>query len=477
MDVGEARVLDLGGLDRLLAALVRRGYRVEGPVVRDGAIVHGRLATAADLPAGWHDDQGPGTYRLSDAGDGAVFGWAVGPVSWKPSFLPARQVVWQAASAAAAAAGSVDLGPAPGGKASDGSTAAVPDGLGEPEGTAGPGPLAIVGARPCEVASLGILDRVLAGGPVPDPDYADRRNGTFTVVASNAYGAGPVSLASNAVNPLEAAPGVATSVVATPLALSALVRWTAAPANGAVIARYTVTATPGGQSCVTVTTSCTVTGLLSTQAYTFTVTATNVVGTGPVSLASAPVTPKVPGPNAPSVVTVRRAGSGTLVVSWRPGPVTTVPVTGFLAVATAPNGARAGSCAVTSGTSCVIRGLSDGTTYSVAVYAQSASGTSSPVVKAGVKVAGPPSVPVIVTSRRGPGVAILIVRAPRVFHGAPVAYYQILLGGRWSVQPVKGRTVIVLRGLARHARFVLRVRAVTFAGASAPSNAVVLVTL
>ena len=183
MDVGEARVLDLGGLDRLLAALVRRGYRVEGPVVRDGAIVHGRLATAADLPAGWHDDQGPGTYRLSDAGDGAVFGWAVGPVSWKPSFLPARQVVWQAASAAAAAAGSVDLGPAPGGKASDGSTAAVPDGLGEPEGTAGPGPLAIVGARPCEVAALGILDRVLAGGPVPDPDYADRRNGTFIVVA------------------------------------------------------------------------------------------------------------------------------------------------------------------------------------------------------------------------------------------------------------------------------------------------------
>ncbi len=41
MDVGEARVLDLGGLDRLLAALVRRGYRVEGPAVRYGATVHG----------------------------------------------------------------------------------------------------------------------------------------------------------------------------------------------------------------------------------------------------------------------------------------------------------------------------------------------------------------------------------------------------------------------------------------------------
>ena len=177
MDVGEARVLDLGGLDRLLAALVRRGYRVEGPVVRDGAIVHGPLDTAADLPAGWHDDQGPGTYHLGDAGDGAVFGWAVGPVSWKPSFLPARQVVWRATSAAAAAAGSFDLW-SPTGGAADAVPVAAASG-----GTVGPGPLAIVGARPCEVAALGILDRVLAGGPVPDPDYADRRNGTFIVVA------------------------------------------------------------------------------------------------------------------------------------------------------------------------------------------------------------------------------------------------------------------------------------------------------
>ncbi len=44
-------------------------------------------------------------------------------------------------------------------------------------------PLAIVGARPCEVAALGILDRVLSESAVPDPRYDARRRGAFVVAA------------------------------------------------------------------------------------------------------------------------------------------------------------------------------------------------------------------------------------------------------------------------------------------------------
>jgi ferredoxin len=44
-------------------------------------------------------------------------------------------------------------------------------------------PLAIFGARPCEVAALGVLDRVLIGGDYVDPRYAERRRDTFVVVA------------------------------------------------------------------------------------------------------------------------------------------------------------------------------------------------------------------------------------------------------------------------------------------------------
>ena len=42
-------------------------------------------------------------------------------------------------------------------------------------------PLAIVGARPCELAALDVLDRVLAGGEVPDDRYTARRAGSLVV--------------------------------------------------------------------------------------------------------------------------------------------------------------------------------------------------------------------------------------------------------------------------------------------------------
>ena len=44
-------------------------------------------------------------------------------------------------------------------------------------------PLAVVGARPCELVALGILDRVLVDGAHPDPRYAARRVGAFVVAA------------------------------------------------------------------------------------------------------------------------------------------------------------------------------------------------------------------------------------------------------------------------------------------------------
>ena len=64
--------------------------------------------------------------------------------------------------------------------------------------------------------------------------------------------------------------------------------------GGTAITGYVVTAAPGGASCSTAGTSCVVTGLTNGQAYTFTVRATNSVGAGAVSVASAPVTPTAP---------------------------------------------------------------------------------------------------------------------------------------------------------------------------------------
>ena len=194
---------------------------------------------------------------------------------------------------------------------------------------------------------------------------------TFTVTATNSVGTSPASNASDPVTPLPV-PGAPTTVNATPGSGQATVSWAApADAGGSAIIAYTVTASPGGSRCSTSgATSCTVIDLTNGTAHTFTVTATNAIGTGPASVASSPVTP-VGVPDAPTNVTAI-AGDTTADVSWN------VPVsdggsdlTGYTATA-APGGA---SCTTTGTVSCTISGLTNDVIHTVTVTASNALGT------------------------------------------------------------------------------------------------------
>jgi hypothetical protein len=117
---------------------------------------------------------------------------------------------------------------------------------------------------------------------------------TFTVRAANGSGSGPVSPASNAVTPTApTVPGAPTAVVAGAGNTQATVHWTAPGDGGRMITSYTVTPYAGGVAQPTTTvsgspapTSAVVPGLTNGTSYTFTVTATNAVGTGPASAAS-----------------------------------------------------------------------------------------------------------------------------------------------------------------------------------------------
>jgi len=150
-------------LDELIQALTRRGYEVVGPTIREGAIVYDRLASAKDLPVGWTDEQEGGTYRLKQRGDKALFGYAVGPHSWKQFLHPPTVRLWRADYSA-------------------NSFTIVPEKQEPPK-------FAFLGVRACELHAIRIQDKVFLEGPHTDPTYQSRREKAF-IVAVNCGQAG-----------------------------------------------------------------------------------------------------------------------------------------------------------------------------------------------------------------------------------------------------------------------------------------------
>jgi len=143
-------------IEKLIQSLVRRGYNVLGPTVRDGAIVYDEIEAAQDLPQGWSDEQEPGRYRLKPRTDGAFFGYAVGPQSWKKYLHPAQVKLFEAEST--------------------NGTFRILNNDPKPRR-----PSAFLGVRACELAAIGIQDRVLTQGTFRDPVYEARRERVFIV--------------------------------------------------------------------------------------------------------------------------------------------------------------------------------------------------------------------------------------------------------------------------------------------------------
>ncbi|WP_448509485.1 4Fe-4S dicluster domain-containing protein [Immundisolibacter sp.] len=158
------KLIDLAGLQALFDALWRRGYEIVGPVQRDGAIVYDRVESVAELPAGWTDQQAPGSYRLMRRGDEAVFGYAVGPHSWKRYLFPPKQTLFSVQ------------------RQTDGGLQFSPAAIDAPK-------RAFIGVRACELAAIGVQDRVFAGGEHVDAAYAARREAVLLVAVNCAVAA------------------------------------------------------------------------------------------------------------------------------------------------------------------------------------------------------------------------------------------------------------------------------------------------
>jgi sulfhydrogenase subunit beta (sulfur reductase) len=154
--VSEMYVSGQSGIGRLIQALAEKGHRVIGPIIRNEALVYDEIEGVEDLPKGWTDLQEPGRYRLENRGDEKLFGYVVGPTTWKQYLNPPEAVLW---------AGTIG-----------------------PEGfTTDPVPesskYAFFGVRPCELAAMGVLDRVYTSnnGVATIAGYTETRQRAFIV--------------------------------------------------------------------------------------------------------------------------------------------------------------------------------------------------------------------------------------------------------------------------------------------------------
>ena len=139
----------------LRTAVRDTGYTLVGPTIRDQAIIYDEINGTEDLPIGWTDEQEAGIYRIRRREDNALFGYNVGPHSWK-KFLHLPSIsLWTATKTES-------------GFEVDGCEDKVPC-------------YAFIGVRSCELHAIAIQDRVLMGDRYTDPHYAARRKDVFII--------------------------------------------------------------------------------------------------------------------------------------------------------------------------------------------------------------------------------------------------------------------------------------------------------
>jgi sulfhydrogenase subunit beta (sulfur reductase) len=163
MEGAKKAVIARDGVQALINVLADQGFQVVGPTIRDGAIVYDSIAQLDDLPIDSTDRQAAGRYQLERRGDGALFGFAAGPQSWKKFLHPPVMTLWRARK--------------------NGNDIRIESDRSKPP------KFAFIGVRSCEISAIGIQDKVFCDGLYPDTDYAARRRDAF-IVAVNCGKAG-----------------------------------------------------------------------------------------------------------------------------------------------------------------------------------------------------------------------------------------------------------------------------------------------
>ncbi|MFA6417090.1 MAG: fibronectin type III domain-containing protein, partial [Patescibacteria group bacterium] len=234
--------------------------------------------------------------------------------------------------------------------------------------------------------------------------------------------------------------------------------------GGSVITSYTVTSNVGGFTATGGSSPITITGLTNGTTYTFTVTATNEIGTSTLSGTSNSVIPATT-PNAPTGVSAV-SGNGEATITFTPpvydgGSV----ITSYTVTSNAGHTATGGSSPIT------ITGLTNGTTYTFTVTATNAIGVgpSSTGASNSATPATVPDAPTNLAATIGDGSASLSWSAPADNGGAAITIYTVTsnVGGFVATSSSPFLTV---NGLTNGTTYTFTVTATNAVGTSTPSG-------
>jgi hypothetical protein len=259
--------------------------------------------------------------------------------------------------------------------------------------------------------------------------------------------------------------------VASPGSGQVTISWNASTALGVPVTGYTVTASPGGATCTSTTTSCTIAGLSNGTTYTFTVVASDIVGDSDPSTASSSLTvgrtPSVP------VITGTQFGQHQVTVNWTRSTVVGSGTVNYVvqAMTTDSPSQLAGTCSTTT-LSCSVSGLTDGVPYTFSAVAFNASGSStrsestSPVVP----MAAPES-PTAVTALVAATGAVKVSWQLGDSNGSPLRSVVVTAspGGATCSPSDPAQSWCVVSGLTNGSLYSFSVVATNAVGSSLPS--------
>jgi Fibronectin type III domain len=324
------------------------------------------------------------------------------------------------------------------------------------------------------------------GTTIVVPGLANGTAYTFTVTATNSAGPSVASTPSNPVTPLAPLtnPSAPQNVTAVAGNGQAVVSFSAPVTDGgSPITGYDVMTVPGGTATPTAASPVTITGLTNGTAYTFTVTATNAMGSS-LESNSVTITPTAPAtvPDAPTALTAT-PGNAQLSLAW------TAPVSDGGAAITdyALQYSVTGSGiwtpyvdSVSTTTSAVITGLTNDTSYDVTVSAVNSVGTSAVSSSASATPIAPvappatvPGVPQSVSATAGNATASVSFTAPLSDGGSPITGYTVT--SNTGITVIGTASPIVVSGLMNGTAYTFTVTATNAIGSgttSGVSNAV-----